>query len=982
MTVTSSPSGDFLGSESVLHRLTQYSLGASQPLTAFQAQVDGLVSQFGEEATRPQTLAAMVMGGLAYRVGRIGTLALASQVGSAAPLLTVASYGIGLGTEVSAFEATNRLFSTLSGDRSNPNLWNWRGRGGWGEGLFSSALNFGLLKGVGSLAQGSNLILQHTLQSGAMVAGHHLVAHFGGLPRPEGSLAEQWLHAEVTNLQLGAGVSLVHMGVPGALALERSLDLSLRGREISMGEPLGRNPALQGLALAAGGEGGFVPSESQEAPLNGPTILMMEKKDVGGPSTSSTVGSREELTGTAATPVHPVADPTELLQAPFDLREARYHLPVKDEYFRAMVDKGEVDLDALASYARAERRVTEVDDNLETLLLTPMKPAEEYSPGGAAVVGRSRAESPSPYGPSHRRKGILVVTPGRAILGMGSARIVNGRVAARVADPIMSGKVKNFDANMAVRGERQCIECSLTPDQLTLLAGMPKSRAQKQTDLWLAQDFVRQVRAIATRDRYSFINVEDAKGTDLPVILDGLKDLGIAVWSDDKQGTGVIATTSILSWGHLTGRDLSKARGVIFGAGAGGVGVFEELVNNGLKPENIMVTDSGPDKDYSGKPYVLHRDRTDIEDDPFKMRVRGDFPADLSVEEFAKGADFIINLGDASTLTRDPAWTASLIQNLAPNPILLATTNPEPGWTPEMVRQVRPDAYYGSGNQLYENPVNNFCAFTAIGLGSGISEATEVNAAMTVAAARGMFELVKSDWERMPADQRRFHLVPRADDIRLLEAEAGPVARAAARSGVSRITGRAPSPEDLNAFDLRVEDEIAFQRDLVLKKRELTENFGRWYYQRRFGAAYAPFALREGQRTVYDVAPQIDAGHFRYFAGRLNIDSQTWVPLTDAQSRFVPDALTTALTALRRQSEESGQNGAAATAFRELQIITQIASVSPSLGAALALQAHARHQAAAPEATIFHDPEAFTLTLLVIPEAYKTIRAAFPELGN
>ncbi|MFO1520228.1 MAG: hypothetical protein U1F57_11310 [bacterium] len=44
-----------------------------------------------------------------------------------------------------------------------------------------------------------------------MVAGHQLTARLGWTSAPEGSLAEQFLHAEATNLQLGAGMSLLHV---------------------------------------------------------------------------------------------------------------------------------------------------------------------------------------------------------------------------------------------------------------------------------------------------------------------------------------------------------------------------------------------------------------------------------------------------------------------------------------------------------------------------------------------------------------------------------------------------------------------------------------------------------------------------------------------------------------------------------------------------------------------------------------------------
>ncbi|MFO1520385.1 MAG: hypothetical protein U1F57_12115 [bacterium] len=217
--------------ESVLSRFSETSLSQSASLSSAQAMVDGLTSRFVEEATRPSALLAMSTGSLFYRFGRIGSLALASRMGAAAPVMRVASYGIGLLSEVSAFEGTSRLFATVAGDRSNPNLWSWNGRGGWREGLASSLVTFGMLKLAGHATQEQNLIFQHLFSDMAMVGGHQVSSAFGWTPRPEGTLAEQLLHAEVTNLQLGLGMGLLHQFSPGLHAFERSLDLSLNAQE-------------------------------------------------------------------------------------------------------------------------------------------------------------------------------------------------------------------------------------------------------------------------------------------------------------------------------------------------------------------------------------------------------------------------------------------------------------------------------------------------------------------------------------------------------------------------------------------------------------------------------------------------------------------------------------------------------------------------------------------------------------------------------
>jgi len=203
----------------------------SKPLTSMQTQVEGLVGGFIQQAADWRSLAAMTAGGLAYRVGRIGAMGLGG--GNA---VRAVSIGLGLTAEISAFEVTNRAF--ISNSKSEiPNLWRWSGSGGIAQGLLHSFISFGTLKGVGRLAQGQNLIAQHLLQDTAMVAGHQASGIFGLAMRPTGSLAEQFLHAEATNLQIGAGMALAHRFAPGVHGLERGLDLSLRTVDAGAGSP-------------------------------------------------------------------------------------------------------------------------------------------------------------------------------------------------------------------------------------------------------------------------------------------------------------------------------------------------------------------------------------------------------------------------------------------------------------------------------------------------------------------------------------------------------------------------------------------------------------------------------------------------------------------------------------------------------------------------------------------------------------------------
>src|SRR4030095_4951176 len=239
---------------------------SAQALSLVQNQVDRLVGEFVDQATDWKSLAAMTVGGVSYRLGRSGAMSSLR----ATPLRALSIRAVRT-AEVSAVELTNRGLTSVSVgvDDSAPlqtNLWRWSGQGGLQQGLLQSLVTFGTLKGFGRLTQGQSLILQHLAQDTGMVAGHHASALLGITPAPEGSLAEQFLHAEATNLQIGAGMALGHELTGGKLLLsERGLDLKLQSREFeSVTSPrikqasIATHPFLSPLwmFLGAGGLGG------------------------------------------------------------------------------------------------------------------------------------------------------------------------------------------------------------------------------------------------------------------------------------------------------------------------------------------------------------------------------------------------------------------------------------------------------------------------------------------------------------------------------------------------------------------------------------------------------------------------------------------------------------------------------------------------------------------------------------------------------
>jgi PAS domain S-box-containing protein len=243
-------------------------------LTTLQAQVDGLVGGFAAQATDWRSLTSMTLGGMAYRLGRIGTISVRIQ--NFETLQRIASVGIGLGAEITAFEMTNRTLAQITGEGSQySNRWRWNGTGGIRQGLLQSFITFGTLKGAGRIASRENLVVQHLLQDSAMVLGHNISGALDPTLKPTGALAEQLLHAEATNLQIGAGMALTSRFSPGMQAWEKGLDLTFRPP--SAGERENSFLSLR-LATSSGINHGRAAEKGDPSPLFPNLILMSSKK--------------------------------------------------------------------------------------------------------------------------------------------------------------------------------------------------------------------------------------------------------------------------------------------------------------------------------------------------------------------------------------------------------------------------------------------------------------------------------------------------------------------------------------------------------------------------------------------------------------------------------------------------------------------------------------------------------------------------------
>ncbi|MFO1464056.1 MAG: hypothetical protein U1F66_09770 [bacterium] len=963
---------------------------AIQGVGAAAPRLEFLARRLAQEAARPEMLLAMGVAGATFRFARLAmTARLAGSLRQAWALRAVAN-GTGFLAETLAFTGTAKLAGAGFGVPQDWSASAWYREWAGGATMLLGLRALGGLsqfavrrwaQGSGGLEVFTRAALPQAGMLGGIYLGQRLEEWAGFRPRRAGGTA--LADTLATWIQFHAAGRLLHGATGGRLAAwEQALDLRT---EAATRPAPGLPPPPSGLLASMGmGEvAGLRPAlEGPSVPLGAEPVFMNSQEGNGVSGTSSASGETAAIPAAKEQPPSGDSLPPESQPEPaIDLRAARYHLP-QTEYFDGLTES--LTFEKLVGYARAETRAKLLGVNLRNSLVAPLDGPLEYSPYGAGLVERLRENPAAVHTLTGKWERALVASPGTAILGLGSASTSPDHILrAEAADAIMQGKAKYFLWTAGVTATPLCVRSYFTAEQLRALEAMDGPQRAEQARIWRAERFAETVRAIAPN--FGFINIEDAQGKDLPIIFGILESLrgDTAIWSDDKQGTGVITAAAMLSWAELTGRlnseqRLSGARGIIFGAGAGAMGVYDELVNHGVLPENILVTDSrGP----------LYEGRRGIEGDPYKLRMSEGIRPGTRVEDFARGADFVINLGVKETFTDDLAWTEALVRSLGPRPFFGAMTNPEPGISPQMLRGVRPDAFYGSGNQVYENPVNNFTAFGYIGAGALMARAGGISPAMTVAAARGIFAVAKLGppehlRELLPEEGREFGpswLVPRPDDSRLIVHESGAVARAAARDGLAILLGANPSPADLARFDGEIDELVSFREWFVRSMRDGIEEQGRQYLAGRHPRRYAPFVPRRRGEPAYEVAPEIRRDHFEYFARHLGIRAERWQDLLTEDGQLRPNALTLVLERLRPATEAEGPE--ARTAQDELHLITQLAELSPSLGLALALRrSRVRPENLAARPTVFHREAVLRTVLHLIPEARTTLLQTFSGL--
>lgn len=244
--------------------------------------------------------------------------------------------------------------------------------------------------------------------------------------------------------------------------------------------------------------------------------------------------------------------------------------------------------------------------------------------------------------------------------------------------------------------------------------------------------------------------------------------LDIPVFHEDQQGTAVVVLAALTNGLAVAGTTLADATIVVAGTGPGGQAVARLLVAAGAGA--VIVADSKG---------AIHAGRGDLDDDLSWIAANTN-PAGLTgaVAEVLKGAHAFVGLSAPGLLS------AADVKAMASDPVVLALAMPEPEILPSEAAGVA--GVYATGRPDVPNQINSGLASPGIWRGALDCRATEINQAMTLAAATAIAETALEE-----GGLSATNVVPSIFNAQLVPNVAAAVRAAAEATGVARITSGA-----------------------------------------------------------------------------------------------------------------------------------------------------------------------------------------------
>ena len=368
-----------------------------------------------------------------------------------------------------------------------------------------------------------------------------------------------------------------------------------------------------------------------------------------------------------------------------------------------------------------------------------------YSPGVAYPCLEIQENPDDAYKYTDKGNLVAVISNGTAVLGLGDIGALSGK-------PVMEGKGLLFK----IYGGIDVFDIEV---------------AEKDPE-----KFCEAVERIAPT--FGGINLEDIKAPECFYIEDRLKKtLDIPVMHDDQHGTAIISAAGLKNAMEVIGKDISKVKIVVNGAGAAAISCTKLYMAIGAKKENIVMLDSKG---------VISKERTDLnEQKKFFATDRTDIH---TLAEAVKDADVFVGLSKGNVLSKE------MVKSMAKDPVIFALANPVPEISYEDAMEARPDVLMSTGRTDYPNQINNVIGFPYIFRGALDVHAKAINEEMKLAAVHAIADLAKQPVPDVVNDVYkvnnltfgRNYFIPKPVDPRLITEVSSAVAKAAIESGVAR----------------------------------------------------------------------------------------------------------------------------------------------------------------------------------------------------
>lgn len=316
-----------------------------------------------------------------------------------------------------------------------------------------------------------------------------------------------------------------------------------------------------------------------------------------------------------------------------------------------------------------------------------------YSPGVAAVCTDINKNPELAYEYTNKWNSVAVVSDGTRVLGLGD-------IGPEAAMPVMEGKALLYKYLGGVDAYPICLD---TKDE---------------------KKIIETVKIL--QPSFGGVNLEDiSQPKCFPILHTLRKECHIPVWHDDQQGTALVTLAGFINALKVVGKKVNKVKLALIGAGSANICIARLLMLYGVKPGNIIMTDSKG---------TLHKGRTELKashPEKWEMAVEtNENGVEGYIKEAMENADAVIALSTPGPDIIKKEWIAAM----AKDPIVFACANPVPEIWPWEAKEAGA-AVVATGRSDFENQVNNSLGFPGVFRGVLDVRASTITDTMAITAA-------------------------------------------------------------------------------------------------------------------------------------------------------------------------------------------------------------------------------------------------------